>query len=573
MRHRIMRNRWMTIGLVVVAGLALVALAAPWLAPRDPYHGQLVVALREPSPAYLFGTDAQGRDVLSRVLFGARLSLAVGVTSQVIALAAGLTLGLAAGYRGRWMDAVVMRAADVTLAFPSLLLLIAIAAAVKPSLPVVCLVIGLVGWAGMARLVRGQVLVVRGLDYVHAARALGASGRRLVTRHVLPNILGPVVVAATLGVGGAIMAEAALSFVGLGAQPPTPSWGAMVAEGRDLLRVAPPLLPDRELQAGLQAARAAVAHLINADASEIALATNTSHGLNLAARALPLQPGDVALVSDREFPANVYPWLLLKKQGVEVELAPCTAQGWPDEDYLVERLHDPRVRVLAVSFVQFANGHRADLDRLGAACRANGTFLVVDGIQGVGNSVLDVRETPVDILACGGQKWLLSPWGSGFVYVRRELISALEPAVTGWMAFEGTDDFSRLTEYNPTFRSDARRFEMVTLPFQDFYGMTASVGMLAELGIDDIAQYARTLHESVFRWADETGVRIVSPRADGHRSAIICLAPAHPVEAYHALKRAHVVCSLREGAIRLAPHCYNTVEELERVLDVLDQLE
>ena len=212
----------MTIGLLVVAGLALVALAAPWLAPRDPYHGQLVVALREPSPAYLFGTDAQGRDVLSRVLFGARLSLAVGVTSQVIALAAGLTLGLAAGYRGRWVDAVVMRAADVTLAFPSLLLLIAIAAAVKPSLPVVCLVIG-----------------VRGLDYVHAARALGASGRRLVTRHVLPNILGPVVVAATLGVGGAIMAEAALSFVGLGAQPPTPSWGAMVAEGRDLLRVAP----------------------------------------------------------------------------------------------------------------------------------------------------------------------------------------------------------------------------------------------------------------------------------------------------------------------------------------------
>src|SRR5205809_191597 len=579
MRHRIMRNRWMTIGLLVVAGLALVALAAPWLAPRDPYHGQLVVALREPSPAYLFGTDAQGRDVLSRVLFGARLSLAVGVTSQVIALAAGLTLGLAAGYRGRWVDAVVMRAADVTLAFPSLLLLIAIAAAVKPSLPVVCLVIGLVGWAGMARLVRGQVLVVRGLDYVHAARALGASGRRLVTRHVLPNILGPVVVAATLGVGGAIMAEAALSWTADTVYLNNASTGPIPERTRRALdeftaqRTAPHLLPDRELQAGLQAARAAVAHLINADASEIALATNTSHGLNLAARALPLQPGDVALVSDREFPANVYPWLLLKKQGVEVELAPCTAQGWPDEDYLVERLHDPRVRVLAVSFVQFANGHRADLDRLGAACRANGTFLVVDGIQGVGNSVLDVRETPVDILACGGQKWLLAPWGSGFVYVRRELISVLEPAVAGWMAFEGTDDFSRLTEYNPTFRSDARRFEMVTLPYQDFYGMTASVGMLAELGIDDIAQYARTLHEPVCRWADETGVRVVSPRAEAHRSAIICLAPAHPVEAYHALKRAHVVCSLREGAIRLAPHCYNTVEELERVLDVLDQLE
>src|SRR2546426_6891464 len=338
-------------------------------------------------------------------------------------------------------------------------------------------------------------------------------------------------------------------------------------------RTAPHLLPDGELRAVLQAAREAIAGLLNAAPSEVALATNTSHGLNLAARALPLKPGDMVLVSDREFPANVYPWLLLQKQGIEVELAPCGAEGWPDEDYLVERLHDPRVRVLAVSFVQFANGYRADLDRLGVACRANGTFLVVDGIQGVGNSVLDVRETPVDVLACGGQKWLLSPWGSGFVYVRRELISVLEPAVAGWMAFEGTDDFSRLTEYNPTFRSDARRFEMVTPPLPGFYRMNTSVRLLLELGIRDIVEHTRSLHEPIFRWADETGVRVVSPRAEAHRSAIVCLAPAHPVEAYHALKRAHVVCSLREGAIRLAPHCYNTVEEMERVLDVMDQLE
>ena len=237
--RRVARNRWTLAGLAVVAALALAAAAAPWLAPGDPNHGELAAALRAPSTAFPLGTDAQGRDVLSRVLFGARLSLAVGLTSQVISLATGLFLGLVAGFRGRWVDAVVMRAADVTLAFPSLLLLIAVAAAVRPSLPVVCVVIGAVGWAGMARLVRGQVLVARGLDYVQAARALGASDVRLVARHVLPNVLGPVIVAATLGVGSAIMAEAALSFVGLGAQPPTPSWGAMIAEGRDLLRVAP----------------------------------------------------------------------------------------------------------------------------------------------------------------------------------------------------------------------------------------------------------------------------------------------------------------------------------------------
>src|SRR5256714_5584351 len=337
-------------------------------------------------------------------------------------------------------------------------------------------------------------------------------------------------------------------------------------------RTAPHLLPARELQAGLQAARLAGARLLNAEPAEIALATNTSHGLNLAARALPLQRGDVVLVSDREFPANVYPWMLLKKQGVEVELAPCTPEGWPDEDYLVERLHDPRVRVLAVSFVQFSNGYRVDLARLGAACRANGTYLVVDGIQGVGNSVLDVRDTPVDILACGGQKWLLSPWGSGFVYVRKELISQLEPAVTGWMAFEGTDDFSRLTEYNPTFRADARRFEMITLPYQDFHGMTTSLGLLLEIGIRDVAEVTRAAHEPIIKWAHENGVRISSPLDERHRSAILCVAPAKPVEAYHAMKRAHVVCSLREGAIRLSPHCFNTVEEMEKVIEVLEDL-
>jgi ABC-type dipeptide/oligopeptide/nickel transport system permease subunit len=236
---RLLRDRWARLGLAIVAGLALVALLAPWLAPGDPFRGNLATSLEAPSRAFLLGSDAQGRDVLSRVLYGARLSLAVGLISQGIALALGVTLGLVAGYYGRWVDGLIMRVADVTLAFPSLLLLIAIAAAVRPSLPVVFVVIGVVGWAGMARLVRGQALVVRGLEYVQAARALGASDLRILARHLLPNVVAPVIVAGTLGIGGAIMAEAALSFIGLGAQPPTPSWGAMVAEGRDLLRVAP----------------------------------------------------------------------------------------------------------------------------------------------------------------------------------------------------------------------------------------------------------------------------------------------------------------------------------------------
>jgi ABC-type dipeptide/oligopeptide/nickel transport system permease subunit len=163
----------------------------------------------------------------------------VGIVSQGVAALLGVTLGLLAGYYGRWVDAVLMRLADVTLAFPTLLLLIAIAAAIDPPLVLVFVVIGAVGWAAMARLVRSQVLVLRSADYVTAARALGAPGPRILLHHLLPNVRSQVIVATTLGAAGAMMAEAALSFVGLGVKPPTPSWGSMVADGRDLLRVAP----------------------------------------------------------------------------------------------------------------------------------------------------------------------------------------------------------------------------------------------------------------------------------------------------------------------------------------------
>lgn len=240
LRERLRGDRFFQLGLVLVAAVVGAAVFAPWVAPFDPVKGDLRNAyLLGPGGRFLLGTDTQGRDVLSRVLYGARLSLSVGLISQSVAVTLGVMLGLVAGYYGRWVDALVMRLADVTLAFPTLLLLIAVAAAVKPSLPVVFVVIGVVGWAGMARLVRSQVLVLKRAEFVVAAQALGAVDRRVLLRHLLPNVRTQVIIAATLGIAGAIMAEAALSFVGLGAQPPTPSWGAMVADGRDLLRVAP----------------------------------------------------------------------------------------------------------------------------------------------------------------------------------------------------------------------------------------------------------------------------------------------------------------------------------------------
>ena len=240
-RQRFLGDNRARIGIGIVIVMSLAAILAPLLARQSPITIDLAHLLQRPSADHWLGTDIQGRDIWSRLVFGARVSLTVGLISQGIALALGVSLGLVAGFYGKWVDEIVMRLADVTLAFPTLLLLIAMVAALQPSEGVVFATIGIVGWAGMARIVRGQVLVVRQLEYIQAIKALGAGDLRIMTQHVLPNVIAPVVIAATLGVAGAIMAEAALSFLGLGVPPPAPSWGSMIADGRDLeqLRRAP----------------------------------------------------------------------------------------------------------------------------------------------------------------------------------------------------------------------------------------------------------------------------------------------------------------------------------------------
>jgi peptide/nickel transport system permease protein len=187
----------------------------------------------------VLGTDAVGRDVLARLIFGTRISLQVGVVAVGIAATLGTAVGLVAGYYGRWIDGLLMRAVDVFLAFPLIVLAIAIIAVLGPSLVNVMIALGLVAWTTYARVVRGQVLVLRELDFVQAARAMGTSDGRIIVRHILPNALAPVIVLSTLGMATAIIAEAALSFLGLGVQPPTPSWGTMLNEGRAFLRTAP----------------------------------------------------------------------------------------------------------------------------------------------------------------------------------------------------------------------------------------------------------------------------------------------------------------------------------------------
>jgi ABC-type dipeptide/oligopeptide/nickel transport system permease subunit len=237
--RRARRLRNLTIGALLVGGLVTVAALAPWIAPHNPVRGELDDYLQAPSARYWFGTDTFGRDVFSRVVYGSRISLGVGVAVQASALTLGVGLGLLSGFYGGRVDNLIMRLSEIIFAFPGLLFAIAIMAVIGPSLYNVFIALGLVSWTSLARVVRGAVLAVKEEEFVEAARALGATNRRIILRHLLPNIVAPAIILVTLGIGGAILAEASLSFLGLGAQPPTPSWGSMLTVGRDYLTEAP----------------------------------------------------------------------------------------------------------------------------------------------------------------------------------------------------------------------------------------------------------------------------------------------------------------------------------------------
>lgn len=331
-------------------------------------------------------------------------------------------------------------------------------------------------------------------------------------------------------------------------------------------------LRDTELMPALSAARHAAARLIGATASEIALTPNTNIAINIAANAVLERAHDrhTILVSAGEFPANVYPWLALQQHGFTVELIETDEQGRPREDVLLERIETGDVAAISVSFVQFASGFRADLATLSAACAQHDTLFVVDAIQGLGAVPLDVQATPVDILACGAQKWLCSPWGAGFAYIRAELINTFEPTYPGWLSFRSSLDFTTLVSYEYDLLDDARRFETGSLAYQDHLGMSLSIGLLLELGVDDIWQHIRALQKPIIDWAYARDVEIVSDLSDVRRSGILCIRPPNAVAAHAALLEAGVVCAFRENAIRLAPHWYNTREEIDRMLTLLD---
>jgi peptide/nickel transport system permease protein len=236
--YRFFRNKMAVAGGAVVILLFVVSLFAPWLSPYDPNAINLSEVLAQPSPDHLFGTDQLGRDVLSRIIWGAGISLKVGFVATGFSLLIGVILGALAGYYGRWVDASIMRFVDIMLCFPSFFLILAVIAILEPSIWNIMIVIGLTGWMGITRLVRADFISLRERDFVQAARAVGAGDLRIIFRHILPNAMASVLVAATLGVAGAILTESALSFLGIGVQPPTPSWGNILTAGKNNIDIA-----------------------------------------------------------------------------------------------------------------------------------------------------------------------------------------------------------------------------------------------------------------------------------------------------------------------------------------------
>jgi cysteine desulfurase / selenocysteine lyase len=339
----------------------------------------------------------------------------------------------------------------------------------------------------------------------------------------------------------------------------------------DALR-AEPWRITQEFQFGTAArARELAARIIGASSAEIALMTNTSYGLNLAARALPIERGDVVLTSDREFPSNIYPWMALEDaRGARFVRIPC-ADRLADEAAILDALDRPRVKVLVLSWVSFETGYVLDLARLGRACAERGIYFVVDAIQGLGALPLDLSQLHIDVLACGGQKWLVSPWGTGFVYVRRALIPELRPVDVSWMAVRDSDDFTRMLDYDFTYRDDARRFEVVTLPFQEFAGMNAALSLFLEVGVAEASARVAEHATRLTQWAaGRRNVRLVSSPEPARRSGIVALQPTDPEGTSRALAAAGVTHSLREGAIRLSPHWFTPRAHVERALETLE---
>ncbi|MFQ5865542.1 MAG: aminotransferase class V-fold PLP-dependent enzyme [bacterium] len=317
--------------------------------------------------------------------------------------------------------------------------------------------------------------------------------------------------------------------------------------------------------------RKRAARLIGARPEEIALSTGASHGINIAANGLPLTVGDEILVADREFPANVYPWLNQEKRGVKTRIIKPEGRFITPEDF--ERNISPRTKVIAVSFVNYANGYRADLKFIGKLCKNYNIYFVVDGSQGVGGVPINVKELGIDIMAVAGYKWLLSPYGSGFVYVRDAILEKISVPEVNWARIKGAEDFNSLLKYKLEFCEGAPRFDYPeTANFLNNAAMEASLNFLLNVGVKKILAHCQSLLDYLIENLPQDKFQIISSLQAKHRSNFLSISAQSPEDtaaAFRRLKEGHVHVSLREDALRISPHVYNNRENIDKLCELL----
>jgi selenocysteine lyase/cysteine desulfurase len=312
--------------------------------------------------------------------------------------------------------------------------------------------------------------------------------------------------------------------------------------------------------------RGLAGRLLNADPIDIAFIKNTSEGIGIVAEGFPWKPGDNMITAAEEYPANVYPWMNLKNRGVEVRLVQSRdSRLWLDD--LLKAI-DSKTRIVSLSMIEFASGFRNDLDAIGDLCRQRGIYFFVDAIQGLGVFPIDVQKTPIDFLAADGHKWLLGPEGAGIFYVRRELIDHLHPVGIGWNSVINSRDFSHI---DFRLKPHAGRWESGSLNVAGITALGASMELLLEIGIDKIGARILELTDHLCARAEEAGLRVYSSREEKDKSGIVSLIPSSG-EVRGLVRRCReqgIVINQRAGRLRFSPHCYNTIEELERALEVI----
>lgn len=316
----------------------------------------------------------------------------------------------------------------------------------------------------------------------------------------------------------------------------------------------------------VEGVRKNVATLIGAHPDSIAIVKNTSEGLNILAQSLPWKKGDRIILFEREFPANVYPFINLERLGVQIDFIPERQNRFFIED--VEKAITPGTRLLSVSHVEFLSGFRHDLAALGGLLREKGVIFCVDAIQSAGNTPIDVEPMKIDFMSAGGQKWLMGPKGTGFIYISPALLPRLEPVFAGWLAVNNAWDFFN---YRIEWLPSARRFEGGTQNFLGCFGLRESTGLIIETGIGTIAEQIESLAGRLIEGLGERGLEVITPSSACERAGIVTFCIDDGQSVMDRLAKKNVFIALRDGKLRVSPHFYNTIGDIDRFLTFLDE--